>query len=74
MTVLIVTPDFRYDGEFHNGKFHGRGTLTLSDGRVFSGKWHRGALQPTWGEWIGRWFYLRYVWRFLRMCAYITYD
>ena len=32
----------RYDGEFENGKWHGLGTICLSNGEKFSGKFKAG--------------------------------
>ena len=31
-----------YEGEWKNGKRHGKGLLTLSDGRKYFGKWNLG--------------------------------
>ena len=33
-----------YNGGFKNGKFHGKGTLTRSDGTIQKGHWKNGAL------------------------------
>ena len=34
-----------YIGKFEDGQYHGRGTLTLPDGRVLEGIWKRNFLQ-----------------------------
>ena len=41
----------RYEGDFVDGKPHGYGVLTFSDGKVYDGAWTRGCL----GEKDGRW-------------------
>ena len=42
----MVTMSFgTYVGEFKDGEYHGRGTLTLPDGRVLKGKWKRNFLK-----------------------------
>ena len=33
-----------YIGEFKDGRYHGRGNLTLPDGRVLKGIWKRNRL------------------------------
>jgi hypothetical protein len=32
----------RYEGEWKDGKFHGKGIKTLPDGTVFDGEWNEG--------------------------------
>jgi MORN repeat len=32
----------RYEGEWQEGKFHGKGTKTLPDGTIFDGDWEEG--------------------------------
>ena len=34
-----------YTGEFEAGEYHGKGTLTLPDGRVLKGTWERNSLK-----------------------------
>ena len=36
-----------YEGEWKNGKRHGKGLLTLSDGRKYFGKWNLGRKNDT---------------------------
>jgi hypothetical protein len=36
-----------YEGEWENGKRHGKGILTLSDGRKLFGKWNLGGNNDT---------------------------
>ena len=36
-----------YEGEWKNGKRHGKGILTLSDGRKYFGKWNLGRNNDT---------------------------
>lgn len=33
-----------YEGEFKNGRFHGKGTLNLKDGGSFEARWHHGEI------------------------------
>ena len=32
----------RYEGEWKDGKFHGKGIKTLPDGTIFDGEWLEG--------------------------------
>lgn len=34
--------NFRYEGEWHDGKKHGKGVCTFADGSSYDGEWRRG--------------------------------
>jgi hypothetical protein len=34
-----------YVGKFKDGKYHGKGTLTLPDGRILKGNWQKNFLK-----------------------------
>jgi len=34
-----------YVGKFKKGKYHGKGTLTLPDGRILKGNWIKNSLK-----------------------------
>jgi len=36
-----------YEGDFHNNRKHGDGTLEWPDGRMYSGQWHHGLQHGT---------------------------
>jgi hypothetical protein len=40
--VMVVSPDFNFDGEFRDNVASGPGTLKLSNGQVYSGQWAKG--------------------------------
>jgi len=39
---MIFSEGYSYVGQWKNGKFHGKGTLTYPDGYKYSGKWKKG--------------------------------
>lgn len=52
----------RYEGEWRDGKFHGKGIKTLPDGTIFDGEWTEGRPQgmgmckyPDGAKYTGNW-------------------
>ncbi len=67
--TFVFSSGEKYEGEFQDGKFHGKGTYTYSDGTRYMGQWMdgerdgRGTLYKADGtiEQQGRWYYGNYV-------------